>query len=156
GSIRKNAMSTDTPSKLSIEERLLLAQAAAFDAEAALLEHKLRDQLVSGESCGQFTLTGPLAGDLPISLIAALVHWQRRDASRRQTIQINLNSEGEEDQIGESFVNTFAMFDAIRLARAAGQRVRIQVTGLAARQAAVLLQAADERVITPHSQILLS
>src|SRR5262249_17997017 len=99
---------------------------------------------------------GPLSGETVIPVIAALVHWQRRDAAQRQDLQINLTSDGEEDQFGESFVHTFAMFDAIRFARAAGQKVKIQVCGMAAKQAVVLLQAADERVMTPNSYLLVS
>jgi ATP-dependent protease ClpP protease subunit len=48
------------------------------------------------------------------------------------------------------------MYDAIRMAKAAGFKIRMQVQGVCGVQAVYLLQAADERIITPNSFIVMA
>jgi ATP-dependent Clp protease protease subunit len=150
-------MSSDSTKVLTIEDQVHLAQAKALDVEAKALELKLRDLLTSSVFARQITIAGPIHAELSQAVISLMAHWRRIDGEgSRRDIQIILNSTGEVDDYGESFVETFALFDYIRWMRASGYRFKVQVTGIAARQAAVLLQVADERVITPNSAIVLT
>ena len=146
-------ISTQIPQEL--QEASLKARASLLGGDVRALEMRLRDLYTSAAFTRTYPLVGPLGGELSLDLITSLHSWQRTEDEPRDVV-INLNSDGEYDQFGHRFTDTFALIDVIRRFQSKGHKVIIQVTGTASRQAVALLQIADERIITPSSYIILA
>jgi len=138
-----------------VEEAIRKSEQELNDLELRQLEVRLGELSASSALARQVTLAGPIGPELAQALITTFHKWQRQPNGPK-TVLININSEGERDRLGDHFTNTFALFDAVRMLKQAGFKVVMQVTGVAGVQAVSLLQAADERYISPESWLLLS
>ncbi|MBI1272361.1 hypothetical protein GC174_18200 [bacterium] len=140
----------------SLGELELSSRCQALESEVRSLELELR-KYYSGVNCARnYPMVGPIVSEAALAFISSTHAWHRFDGDILQDIVIQLNSEGEFDDFGNSFTDTFAIIDAIRRLQSKGHRVIVQVTGTASRQAVAILQIADYRVITPNSAIMLT
>jgi len=91
----------------------------------------------------------PDLGHQTSKLFIQSMHLLRNGPRAEEAIRIILNNPG--GHISEGF----AIYDTIMEARTAGCRVVIEVRGQASSMAAIVLQAADERVAHDHALILV-
>ena len=98
--------------------------------------------LASQERAGRFNLVGVIMEHTVHELMVRLENWSQRNPGA--TVEIVLNSPGG------SVLDGLALVDYLTLMQSRGHKIRIVATGMAASMAGVLLQVADERVITKH------
>lgn len=137
-----------------LQEQLLQAQIRKGLAEAELAELELdarkdaeRDRLVKTGRIRYLYINGIIGGQSQDAWMDALRHWGERDPGEPITIDIN--------SPGGSVVDGLAMYDLIMGLRAKGTHVTTRALGAAFSMGAVLLQAADDRIVTPHSKMLI-
>lgn len=137
-----------------LQEQLLEAQIRKELAQAELAELELvarqdaeRDRLVKTGRIRYLYINGIIGGQSQDAWMDALRHWGERDPGEPITIDIN--------SPGGSVVDGLAMFDLIQGLRAKGTHVTTRALGAAFSMGAVLLQAGTERVVTPHSKLLI-
>jgi len=147
-------MATKTTLK-EIKDLATLAESRVIEQEAQQLEIKIRHLVALSQTSRVLPIVGTLNPENAMNVITALRSWERIDQTPGE-ILISINSYGEHDNYGSNYTNTFAIFDAIRMAKAAGFKIRMQVQGVCGVQAVYLLQAADDRIITPNSYIMMA
>lgn len=137
-----------------LQERLLeaqirkeLAQAEMAELELAAKQDVERDRLFKTGRIRYLYINGLIGGQNQDAWMDALRHWGERDPGQPITIDIN--------SPGGSVVDGLAMFDLIQRLRRAGSHVTTRALGAAFSMGAVILQAGDDRVVFPHSRILI-
>lgn len=93
------------------------------------------------------TYAGPIRRELTTQAIRQLDAWSAQDPGCEMTIL--LNSEG-----GDT-ISGFGLYDFLTELKRRGHKITIKVIGGCMSMAVPVLQAADDRVISPHSWILL-
>jgi ATP-dependent protease ClpP protease subunit len=135
------------------------ATVRVLEAEARTLEAKLAS--VTAKNVRQVPMVGGLDSNSVLGALEILSSYRAMDAGRndKQPIQFNLNmglASPRNSIIGNPYIDMFALVDYIRFMQEEGYKFTIQVTGMALQQAACLLQVADERIMTPHSQLMFT
>lgn len=132
---------------LEVQIRKELAQAELAELELAAKKDMERDRLFKTGRIRYLYINGLIGGSQHDSWMDALRHWGERDPGQPITIDIN--------SPGGSVVDGLAMFDLIQSLRAKGSHVTTRALGAAFSMGAVILQAGDERIVTPRSRILI-
>ena len=147
--------------KLNLESDLLRARIVklGIDTEAEDLELQARKlemverkylytaKQAQEDRCHRYTFFGEVSNDSAADCISHIQHWHRIDPEAEY--EIVLNSPG-----GSVFAG-LAIYDDICGLREEGHRFTITTRGIAASMGAIILQAADERVIGKNGHILL-
>lgn len=120
-------------SNLKLENRLA-------EIKVAAAQHELDTMQAQAHQHGQFSLIGGIHEASVHTLITRLETWSKLHPN--STIELLINSGGG------SVVDGLAMVDYLKLLQKRGHHVRIIGYGLVASMAAVILMAADERVMT--------
>lgn len=145
--------STRTPKAQSaFKVRLIEAEALKLESEAAVIEGKIRELRPSIAS-RELRVLGGLGPQVSSATLSVFSRWNRMDkivgAQPERVVYLNA-SQGR-------FADTFAVYDVLRLSQAnGGPSCTVQTTGLAATQAAIVMQAAKRRIMTPRSWLILS
>lgn len=137
-----------------LQERLLeaqirkeLAEAEAAELELAAKKDVERDRLVKTGRIRYLYINGLIGGQQQDAWMDALRHWGVRDPG--EPVYIDINSPGG------SVVDGLALYDVIQGLRAKGSHVTTRAVGGAFSMGAVILQAGDDRVVTPHAKLLI-
>ena len=133
--------------KLKHEIRHEAAKAKVAELEQLHAEIKEKDRLVRPGVTRRYPFYGVVNGESAMEAIMTLEHWAARDPGEEITIM--LNSPGGDVSYG------FALFDTIKRLQRKGHKITIHGQGTVASMAAVLLQAADERVLDARAKVLL-
>lgn len=147
---------------MSIHETLANARLAAevrmLEAEARSLEAKVT--AIKAKDVRLLPMVGGVHTELVADALAALTSYRILDAGKKEKppihISMNLFGGNPRKSILNPYVDLFALIDYIRIMQKEGYRFTMQVTGHAIQQAATLLQVADDRIMTPHSRIMLT
>lgn len=137
-------------SKKAADDSLLRLEVENLEADARIAESKLHIAL--GDTIRSIGLIGEVNAEVAIQHVNNLGKWHEIDKHNgtMRDIFFTMNS------FGGSTVDAFCLYDYFTLLRRAGHRLTIQVDGVAAMHSVALLQNADLRVISPHSQIMLT
>ncbi len=136
------------------QARLSDAEARTETAVAQLVEMELeREQdkrereLASNEHHRVYVFDSAVTEGSVKKCINELASWARRDPGCHVEIQVN--------SPGGSIFDGFALVDFIRNFRESGHKVTMVGFGMVASMAGVLMQAADERVLSQNSMLLI-
>lgn len=133
------------------------AEVTRLESEARIVETKMASVQVKDERVLSLYASG-FGPELVVEVLQALSTYQMLDAGRKdkKPIHMNLNVANEPTRTLSPYIDMFAVVDYIRLMQKEGFKFTMQVTGMAAQQAACLLQVADERLMTAHSRLMFS
>lgn len=138
-----------TSSKPNTRERMLIAQVAVLEAEAAAMEDKLRRIAVGSNSNRQTEVVGDVGTATSSSVYRVFDKWGFAAPGANEPFVIGFNS------TGGNYINAFATYDIIRLAQQEGHAVTIANMGQLGTKAAILMQAAQRRVMSPRSWLVI-
>ena len=147
--------------KLNLEADLLRAkltkievdtEAEALELEARKMEMVERTYLYAAKQaqedrCHRYSFFGEVSNSSVGDCISHIEHWHRIDPDA--SYELVLNSPG-----GNVFAG-LALYDDIMSLRDQGHSFKIITRGMAASMGAIILQAADERVIGKNSHVLI-
>lgn len=133
--------------RLAAETKLFEVQTAVEEAKLSHINRELDQQSAKPEEARVFTFYGPILMETVSRCIYDLDSWSRRFPG--QDITLIFNSPGGSVNDG------FALFDFLLDLKSRGHRIIVKTIGMAASMGAILLQVADERVIGPHSFLML-
>ena len=144
---------TNTRSRKSpLADRLVQAEALKVEAEAQIGEEAVRDKRPNLTS-RELRILGGIGPQVAATTISVFSRWNRLDAAlgtkSPRTIFLNAGQ--------GTFADTFAVYDVLRVCQANnGPEVTVQTNGLADTKAAISMQAAKHRIMTPRSWIILT
>lgn len=130
-----------------LKARLMEAELKRVEAEVFQLELENRKIAAKGAQHGAYQYVGAVEEGAVHILIGELSSWSR--ANPEAPLTLFLNSQG-----GGAF-DGFALFDFLQELRRKGHHVTIKGIGLVASMGSILLQAADERVMSPRAWMLI-
>lgn len=140
--------------RLDAEKTFFLANAevanvlARQEAVALRVRERTEEEILSRNEYNHvYVFDNDVEDDSVRECVQTLTSWARQDSSCR--IEIHLNTTG-----GSIFAG-FTLIDFIRDLRARGHKIDITVFGHAASMGAVILQAADHRVIGQNAFLLI-
>ena len=137
--------------RLAAEVQLLEAEARALEAKATSL---------SGKDVRQLALSGGVDSPLVAEALTTLGTYRMLDAGKpeKKPIHISMNMVQSDPQscMVNPYMDMFALIDYIRIMQKEGYKFTMQVTGSCIQQALSLLQVADERIMTPHSKLMIT
>jgi ATP-dependent Clp protease protease subunit len=137
--------------KSPYKDRLVRAEALKAEAEATLTEQKLRE-VRPHVATRDLRILGTLGPQVAAVTISVFSRWNRIDAALGTSLPRNVFINAEQGHFGD----TFAVYDVLRVSQAnGGPDVTVQTTGLAETKAAIVMQAAKRRVMTPRSWLIL-
>ena len=144
--------STSRAKKSAFKDQLVQAEALKFEAEAIITEDKVRE-LRPNLASRDLRVLGGLGPQVAAVSMNVFSRWNRMDATlgtkTPRTVFINAGQ--------GRFADTFAVYDVLRVSQAdGGPEVTVQTTGLAETKAAIVMQAAKRRIMTPRSWLILS
>lgn len=120
------------------------------DIKEIELRHRQRfeaDKLAEQDQKRIFHFFAQVSKGTVSETIETLGHWARRDPGEDITIVFN--------SPGGNVFEGFALFDFIQDLRGRGHRITTKSLGMAASMGGILLQAGDERVMSPHGYMLI-
>lgn len=141
--------SVDEGRKALLEARtqLLKVQTAVEEAKLSHIMRELSQQESLAEEARVFTFYGAIQTETVGRCIYELDKWSRRFPGEDITIIFN--------SPGGSVHDGFALYDFLLDLRGRGHKIIVKIIGMAASMGAILSQAGDERVIGPHSFMML-
>ena len=139
----------------------LQAEARAHDAEAIRAEleaehYRLRNDALSREllsdamtpgNFNEYMVYNPVVEQTVAKAMFDMSMWSRKRPDMDFTITFN--------SPGGTVTDGFALYDFIRGLSARGHKVTTKCMGIAASMGAILMQAGDERVMTPTSYLMV-
>ena len=138
------------PDELLKDPELRAAALRQLDLEAKKAEIELKqlernEEILSNaqERRGRFDFIGIVMEDGVHAFIVRLENWSKRNPGGE--IEILLNSPGG------SVLDGLALVDYLQLLQARGHKITIIGTGMVASMAGILMQVADDRVLTKHA-----
>lgn len=138
--------------KLALEHsKLTMTRERRLESEemARTRHHFVYDLVDTPVVASGGTYSYPAISDLLVSqCIEELGRWHRSSPEQRE-FEVILNSEGGDINAG------FVLVDYLRWLRDQGHVITVRVLGMAASMGAVVLQAADRRIMGKHSVMLL-
>src|SRR5271170_4652043 len=135
----------------------LAAQVLLLETEARTLEAKATS--LSGKDVRQLALSGGVDSPLVAEALSTLGTYRMLDAGKeKKPIHISMNMVQSDPQscMVNPYMDMFALIDYIRIMQKDGYKFTMQVTGSCIQQALSLLQVADERIMTPHSKLMIT
>lgn len=123
--------------------KLLDLEIRKGEIEYAQLARNEEVILNSGERNGRFELVGVIMEGGVHDFMVRLENWCKRNPGA--PIEIILNSPGG------SVLDGLALVDYLEIVRSRGHKITMIGTGMVASMAGVLLQVADDRVLTKHA-----
>lgn len=150
---KSTTRSRRTKATPEFKERLVIAEASKLEAEAHVIEEKVRELRAPNYTSRSVRLLGKLGPQVSAITLSVFSRWNRMDkldgSSNPRTVFL--------DSPGGRFADSFAIYDVFRLSQAeGGPDVTVQTTGLAGTQAAICMQAAKRRIMTPRSWLILT
>lgn len=138
----------------AVAERLLTAKAERQEAlattakvEAAAAIRLEKNVLAQTDLRREYRWYGPITLPGVADCIETLDRWAHRDP--REPITMVFNSPGGDVTAG------FNLFDYLQELRERGHHVTTVAMGMAASMGAILLQAGDERIVSPRASMLI-
>ncbi len=125
----------------------LKAETRKMNLESDKLEMDLNDLRASADEARKFPFFGDVEPANVSRCIQTLDMWSRRNPG--QSMQITFST------YGGNVVAGLALYDFIGELRGRGHHVTTKALSVAASMGAILLQAGDERVVTPNTLIML-
>lgn len=135
----------DKPSEALDRLRHELARKARIEADAAELEWKRME--ASKDEAHLYSFLDPVMMESTQLCMDTVGQWYREDPER--PIEIVLNSPGG------AVMHGLALVDFIHELRDNGAEINVCVLGMAASMAAVILQAADNRIMGKHAYLMI-
>lgn len=132
---------------LKADEQKNLELAKNASLESVFRERRLAEELSSLSDAHVFHFFGKVDANNCALAIDELGSWSRKDPGCDITVVFN--------SPGGSVWEGLALYDFMRDLSKRGHRLTTKSIGMAASMGAVLLQAGDTRVISPHSYMLL-
>lgn len=126
---------------LAIEHLKLQNQKTALEVANGTRNEEIL--LARGETDGHFQFVGIILEPIVHDFIIKLENWTKRHPG--EDIEILLNSPGG------SVLDGLALIDYLTLLKKRGHKITMIGTGVVASMAGVMLQVADERVLTKHA-----
>lgn len=139
--------SVESPERLNAEVEHLKAKTAQILLENEKLAMDLNDLKASADEARKFPFFGDVEPGNVSRCIQTLDMWSRRNPG--EPMQIIFST------YGGNVIAGLALYDFIGELRGRGHRVTTKALSVAASMGAILLQAGDERVVTPNSMIML-
>lgn len=144
---------TSTVTTPSLKDRLLSAEIGKLETEALSIERLLRGIEEDGWYNRQAALFGVI-GSLTAETIYRMFrkwHWLSGELSGIAPLPFHLGVNSP----GGSYLDAFSGFDIIDYFKALGHPVTVQNTGMMTTHAAIMMQAADRRIMTPRSRMMI-
>lgn len=150
-----------TITKATAEVQKLVAEARAHEAEAVRAEleaehYRLRNDALAREllsdamtpgNFNEYMFYNPVVEQTVAKAMFDMSMWARKRPEMPFTITFN--------SPGGTVTDGFALYDFIRSLSAKGHKVTTKCMGIAASMGAILMQAGDERVMTPTSYLMI-
>ncbi len=136
-------------SQIALRDQLVRAQVSVLEAEAQAVEEKIARIRAGGICNRQVDIVGDIGSATSSSALRIFTKWGLEEPKQQQPYVLQLNSGGG------NYINSFAMYDIIRLFQQNGRQVTVANMGMMGTQAAILMQAAKRRVMSPSSWIVL-
>lgn len=140
--------------KLQAEIELINFQKRQAEADAVRLEQQNQTERrgmdaygMLAEGVGEFTFFAPILEDYTSPFIRRINAWSMKNPGERLKITFNTP--------GGSVFDGLAMYDFLREIKNRGHHLTTKCLGACMSMGAILLQAGDERVITPNSFFLI-
>lgn len=131
------------PELRELAKKTLQLEAEKKAIEVAQMSRNEEILLNSQERGGHFDFVGVVLEGGVHDFIVRLENWSKRNPGK--DIEILMNSPGG------SVLDGLALVDYLMVLQRRGHKIRIIATGMVASMAGVLLQVADERVMTKHA-----
>lgn len=145
---------TASNSTLSLEDRVLIAQAGKLEGEALVIETSLRNIRDEWFWSRQAAITGAIGGKTAESVYRVFNKWDWVESPLGVTspmpFHLNINCPAGR------YIDAFSLFDIINRFQEKGHDVTVQNTGLMCTQSLIAMQAAKRRVMTPRSYLVLT
>lgn len=145
--LAKIAQLTALTDKLEIEKNYLALQSELETLKIRLVNRELSQQEALAEDNRIFTFYGAVMNETVSQCIHELDQWSRRFPGEDITIIFK--------SPGGGVLDGFALYDFLLELKSRGHKIITKTLGMAASMGSILLQAGDERVIGPHSFIML-
>ncbi|HEY9784656.1 MAG TPA: ATP-dependent Clp protease proteolytic subunit [Candidatus Obscuribacterales bacterium] len=134
----------------SLRDATRLANISVYEGAARQVEKAVTDLMQGWQFSRRTNVAPAIVAPIAAQAIQAMGFWERHDAGGGKR-PIHLHVTGSEG----SYMDTFAILDYVRWMKEAGYHVTVEVTGIGGIYQAVLMQAADERVMSPNSYLFL-
>lgn len=141
------SLSEGQEARYAAQTKLFEIQTAVEEAKLSHILRELSQQESMAEEWRVFTFYGPIQTETVARCIYDLDKWSRRFPTQDITLVFN--------SPGGSVYDGFALFDFLLDLKTRGHKIIVKVIGMAASMGAILAQAGDERVIGPHSFLML-
>lgn len=135
------------PTKAQLEAKLLEAEIRETSAKAEMAELELKYLKARPQSKGHFAFVGPVHEDSVHRLIDKLEIWSETHPGG--DINLTINSQGG------SVIDGFAFYDYLQTLKSRGHKLTTVGVGMCASMGGVLLQAGDERIVSPRCWLLI-
>lgn len=135
------------PTKAQLEATLLEAEIRETTAKAEMAELELKYLKARPQAKGSFAFVGPVHEDSVHRLIDKLEIWS--ETHPKGEIELTINSQGG------SVLDGFALYDYLQALKARGHKLTTVGVGMVASMGGVLLQAGDERIMSPRCWLLI-
>ncbi|MDZ4833265.1 MAG: ATP-dependent Clp protease proteolytic subunit [Candidatus Melainabacteria bacterium] len=142
-------MTNSNLSPSALRDRLVRAQVSVLESEARAVEEKVARIRAGGFFNRQVDVVGDIGSATSSSAYRIFTKWALEEPNQQQPYVLQLNSGGG------NYINSFAMYDIIRLFQKDGRQVTAANMGMMGTQAAILMQSAKRRVMSPSSWIVL-
>jgi len=142
-------MKANNISQIALRDQLVRAQVSVLEAEARAIEERIARIRAGGILNRQVDIVGDIGSMTSSSAYRIFTKWALEEPDQQQPYVLQLNSGGG------NYINSFAMYDIIRLFQEKGRQVTAANMGMMGTQAAILMQAAKRRVMSPSSWIVL-
>lgn len=128
-----------------------------LEIEAEVAERSVAEMLGTPQMTGAITIIGELNSEVAAQVVAMLDYMRENsDDGNPLPVHITLSHLPSQRHAPGTLMDTFAVYDAVRLAGKRGHKVTMQVIGNIDLHMAILLQAADRRIIAPSGFIFLA
>lgn len=130
-----------------LEAQLLEAKIAAVTEEGRKLKRENDLEETSADYAKTYMFYAPIRDASVARCIYELDNWSRRFPGATFTILLNTP--------GGSVIDGFALYDFLQELKKRGHRIIIKGVGMVASMGAILLQAADERVLSKRGLLMV-
>jgi ATP-dependent Clp protease protease subunit len=139
------------------------AMVQQLELETEVAERTVSALLNTPQMSGSVTHVGDLGSDTATQLVSMIDYW-RTSSQGDEKMPIHITMSHLPEQGGGlmgrrsapgTLFDTYAIYDALRLARKAGHHITGQAMGTINNHMAIVLQICDRRLITPSCSIML-